>query len=304
MSERQMSGATLVYLLVTPSLLLPQIPTLPREARAVVRMQATAEAVAVIQDEPTEPAPLTEEEELRSLALDGAFAALGKRLEESAQAKDAAQVRAELFGVWTLVAASDKDASITGSNGKWKKGRGHFQIFKKPDPMAVFEGGDALFFMTTAEVVADVKAGTSSIVKVRGGFGVKEGNGVSEQYSRRDVGGVMESDDCRLINSWSCAYVGPTLRICRLADGGLRVYDKVEEVAAEEALVKLRAEPVEVDPAAAAEAVVKKVKKPVVVDDRPAWQKRIDEADGVKRTANGTPIINHGPIGGGGSSTP
>jgi len=31
-------------------------------------------------------------------------------------------------------------------------------------------------------------------------------------------------------------------------------------------------------------------------DDRPAWQKRIDKADGIKRTKNGTPIINHGPI--------
>ena len=35
-------------------------------------------------------------------------------------------------------------------------------------------------------------------------------------------------------------------------------------------------------------------------DTRPLWQKRIDKADGIKRTANGTPIINHGPIGGGG----
>ena len=32
-------------------------------------------------------------------------------------------------------------------------------------------------------------------------------------------------------------------------------------------------------------------------DNRPAWQKRIDDADGVKRTANGTPIRKDGPIG-------
>ena len=39
-------------------------------------------------------------------------------------------------------------------------------------------------------------------------------------------------------------------------------------------------------------------------DDRPLWQKRIDKADGIKRTKNGTPIINHGPIGGGGGGPP
>ena len=31
-------------------------------------------------------------------------------------------------------------------------------------------------------------------------------------------------------------------------------------------------------------------------DTRPAWQKRIDEADGIKRTANGTPINNFGCV--------
>eukprot|EP00966_Prymnesium_polylepis_P092712 2146081-Prymnesium_polylepis.1 len=110
----------------------------------------------------------------------------------------------------------------------------------------------------------------------------------------------MESEDARVSNSWTCAHVGETLRVCRLADGGLRVYERVEEQAAEAALVEARALPVEVDPAAAAEAkalAAKKVKKaPEVVDNRPAWQKRVDEADGIKRTANGTPIINHGPM--------
>jgi len=200
--------------------------------------------------------------------------------------------------VWKLVAASDPDASLSGSAGTWKKARGHYQVFKQPDPMAVFEGGDALFYMTTVEVVADVKSGTSSLVKVRGGFSVDAEGTVSENYSRRDIGGVMESDESKITNSWSCAFVGPTLRLCRTESGGLRAYDRVAELEAEEAIVRLRAEPVEVDPAAAAEVVIKKkVKKaPEVVDDRPAWQKRVDEADGIKRTANGTPIINHGPM--------
>ena len=36
----------------------------------------------------------------------------------------------------------------------------------------------------------------------------------------------------------------------------------------------------------------------------PAWQKRIDKADGVKRTKNGTPIRQDGPIGGGPTGPP
>jgi len=279
----------LSLLVVTPSLLVPQLPLPhPQQMRAAVRLQATAEPEVV------EAPPMSKDEELRSLAVEGSFAKLGESLESVGM--EASELKSSLVGAWTLIAASDAEASVTGSAAKWKKGRGHFQVFKKPDPMAVFEGGDALFFMTTAEVVADVKAGSSTIVKVRGGFAAKAEGEVVESYTRRDVGGNMESDTARISNSWTCAYVSDKLRVCRLADGGLRVYDKVEEMEAEAALVALRAEPVAIDPKAAAEATVKKVKKPEVVDDRPAWQKRVDEADGIKRTANGTPIINHGPI--------
>jgi len=239
---------------------------------------------------------LSEEEQYRAMASNGEFSALAERLGKTSSL-DAVAVREQLFGTWKLVGASHADVSLSGSAGKWERALGHTQTFRKPDPMDIFSGDpEALFFLTTTEVVADTKAGSSSTAKVKGRFEVVGAGDVVESYSRREVGGAVQ-DGARLSNSWTCVHVGDTLRVCRLADGGLRVYDRVEVAEAEAAISKLSAEPVKLDPAAALEDIVEEVEEEEVIDTRPAWQKRIDEADGIKRTANGTPIITHGPIG-------
>ena len=147
------------------------------DAESIAESTADAESMAVgTQQEETvaplqapeleaiaEPAP-TPEQELRSLAAEGAFTKLMERLEQGIDSSTGdKELREMLFGSWKLLAASDSNEVVTGPNGKWQRGLGHTQTFRKPDPMDVFEGGDKLFFMTTEEVVADVKAGKSKL---------------------------------------------------------------------------------------------------------------------------------------------
>ena len=102
----------------------------------------------------------------------------------------------------------------------------------------------------------------------------------------------------------------PFLCQCFPADRYPHVYiahscdrSQVEEDAAAEAVAKMMATNVPIDPEAGKDEEEEEEEE---YDDPniPAWQKRIDKADGVKRTKNGTPIRQDGPIGGGPSGPP
>ena len=94
-------------------------------------------------------------------------------------------------------------------------------------------------------------------------------------------------------NRWSCVFLSPELRICRLPDGSRRTYAKVEAAMAEEEVARLAKLAVAVDPAAiadwettealnkaiAAAEAKKKPKGPINPmedpnDDRPMYIKR------------------------------
>ena len=110
---------------------------------------------------------------------------------------------------------------------------------------------------------------------------------------------------CIRDSSWSCSYISDTLRVCKLGDGSRRVYARVEPAAAEAEIKRLGSLAVSIDSDMVMawkmeEAAKKRAQGPGEEEDdpndnRPMWQKRIDKADGIKRTKNGTPIINHGP---------
>jgi len=180
--------------------------------------------------------------------------------------------------------------------------------------MDIFTGAKDKFFMETSEVVVDAKEGSASIAMLKGGFqvlppGTNKELGVVEYYSRRERDGTVDAEsDVVPPNRWACTFLSSDFRVCKLASGKLRVYEKVsaDEAAAE--LQRLQAQTVEVDAEAVAAWEEEQRLASASADDdeddpndtRPMWQKRIDKADGIKRTKNGTPIINHGPIGGGG----
>ena len=158
-------------------------------------------------------------------------------------------------------------------------------------------------------MIANAKSGSSSTAVLKGGFSVNEDLSVVESYGTRVFGGEVHEEVPPATHSWVCTFLSDTLRICKATDGTVRVYDKVDAAAANAEIARLLALTVDVDPEAAAEDEVEEDPEPLdPMDDpndtRPAWQKRIDAADGIKRTANGTPINNWGPIGGGPTGPP
>jgi len=212
---------------------------------------------------------------------------------------DADVVKDALVGTWKLLVTSEKDGvlaeGVSGmAAGPYSRVLAQYQTLRKPDPMDILTGNTV--FMTTSELVINVKNGTSEVVTVQGGFQVEaaeaegEAAQVTEYYLKRETDGVSEAEPEVASNVWGCAFTSPGLRICRLADGSRRTYAKVDADAAQAELTRLRALDVRVDPAAVAEwdaqqrrlKELAKPKKPLLcVDDpndtRPLWEKKQDD---------------------------
>jgi len=252
---------------------------------------------------------------LRSIISGGEDEAMKQLAELEAkfdQTQAPAAIKEMLIGSWKCLVAFDADPLRTSglaglpANGFAPACRlvGQLQTYRKPDPMDILNGVSDRKLLETTEVVLDSRTGATSTSTIQGGYTVDRlssgGIDVVEYYSVREPASDVELRP----NSWSCAYISPMLRSCKLADGSRRVYARVEAVAAAAAMERLGKLPVKVDPAMvaawnAAEAAKQKKGGDEEEDDpndnRPMWQKRIDKADGIKRTKNGTPIINHGP---------
>ena len=312
----------IALLVVLPSLLLPFAPP----PRASVRLDeaAVAEPAPTADEDAAaavaEAAVPTIEDEIRALITSNAielssteaFSKL-KEIEKDHGVKgaDAAEIKDQLVGSWKLAAASDAFYGVTGNAAQtYTKPLGHVQYFRKPDPMDIFSGNkDKLFFMETVEVIGNALKGTTSTAAIKGGFSISPDLGVVESYTKKEVDGRVVGEELMDLQAWQCVYMSETMRVCRTKGGDYRVYDKVDADAAAAEVARLAGTAVEIDEeAVAAEAAkaaaAKKATEEEEYDDPniPAWQKRIDKLDGTKRTANGTPIVNHGPdrFGGGG----
>jgi len=282
------------------------------------------------------PSPSYSEEETRLRAMAAAWDAASASSRSSMTAEisqfasapaDAASLKAQLMGSWKLMFTADADSVATsGLSGfageKHTFVEGHFQKFTKPDPMDILNGVKDKFHLETFEVISDVFKGKTTLAALKGGYYVGElatlPLGVLETYSRRELDGTS-TGDADIRNRWTCTYVSETIRVCKADDdGSYRVYDKLDDAALNDGIAALRAKEVPIDEemlqawqdeqARKAEELKAKQQELDPEDDpndtRPMWQKRIDKADGIKRTANGTPIINHGPIGGGPTGPP
>mmetsp|Transcript_35486 Transcript_35486/g.60835 ORF Transcript_35486/g.60835 Transcript_35486/m.60835 type:complete len:316 (-) Transcript_35486:270-1217(-) len=299
--------------LAVQSLLIPLPRHCPARSCGAVCMVAATPAgfdvpTETVSDAPSEdPAPATEptlEEQFLAMAAapdgwadgSGLKAKLAELEKQYDSGQDPAAVKALLHGSWKLVSSTDASVSLTGSAPKsYTKTLGHVQSFRKPDPMDVFSGNkDKLFFMETTEVVANEKVGSSLTACIKGGFEVKPAGAVAEAYTTREVEGLSQEGPFASYNRWTCAYLSEAVRVCRLASGAVRVYEKVDATAAKAEVSRLASALVTIDPEAGADELVEEEEE---YDDPniPAWQKRIDKLDGTKRTKDGTPIINHGP---------
>jgi len=332
-----------VALLAVPSLLLmPRCAPVQvcRGATMPCMMAAAAEeappaeapAEAAVDEAPTGP---EEEQRLRAMATSWSGAIASSKasmiaeladLEAKFEKQDPASVKAQLMGSWRLLFTADSDTIATqGLCGLASESHtfieGHFQTFTKPDPMDIFNGVKDKYHLETFEVISDTFKGSASLAALKGDYYVGPlatiELGTLETYGKREVNG-QDTTGAEIRNKWTCAYLSSQMRVCKSEDGSYRVYDKMETADMQAEVSSLRAKEVPVDEAALAawqeeqlrkaEELKKQQEELDPMDDpndtRPMWQKRIDKADGIKRTANGTPIINHGPIGGGPTGPP
>ena len=151
--------------------------------------------------------------------------------------------------------------------------------------------------MQTVEVVSDAIVGRSAIASLKGGYSIRATGDVfvSEEYDRLEVDGSQQFAGVPQA-LWRPAFVGAGLRIAREAESGaVSIFTRVRQEEAQDEIAKLLEAPVGED----GNVAVANDEADDEFDDRPAWQKRVDEADGIKRTKNGTPINNFGPPSGG-----
>lgn len=212
-------------------------------------------------------------------------------------------IKEKLLGSWKLLVTGEDDETLkVGMSGYAAKGYntviGHYQTFRKPDPMDIFNIGGITPLLETVEVITNKKEGTVAAATIKGGFQVatisNDELGCVEMYTKKEFGGQGEVEATFTPKRWQVAYISDTLRICKLLDGSTRVYAKVDESAIADDVKRLTGAEVEIDPDAYLEDEVPESEDEEEEDpddDRPMWQKRIDKADGVKRTKNGTPIL-------------
>lgn len=194
-------------------------------------------------------------------------------------------IKSQLHGMWKLLIADQADELITqGMTGYGAPSHNtvlaHFQLFEPSDP-----SDDTRPTMQTVEVVQNRAEGRSAIAALKGDFYVGKltagGIGVVEDYTRIEYAGDSRYDSDIEPERWSCAFISPTLRVCRLEGGATRVYARVDAKEAQGEIGRLLAQKVEALKADANDG------QDDVEDDRPLWQRRLDDEAGRSRGQRG-----------------
>ena len=196
------------------------------------------------------------------------------------------EIKSQLYGMWKLLIADKADELITqGMTGYGAPSHNtmlaHFQLFEATDPK-----DETRPTMQTVEVIENRVEGRSAIAALKGNFYVgklagSDAIGVVEDYTRIEYAGDSRYDSGIEPERWSCTFISPTMRVCRLEGGKTRVYARVDAKEAQIEIGRLLAQKVE------AIKADEDGEQKDVEDDRPLWQKRLDEEDGRSRGKKG-----------------
>jgi len=195
---------------------------------------------------------------------------LEKAQADSATESDPEELRAQLQGFWRLLFTSSAARARNGVTGYGEESSSRsliaqFQRFTENVP-----GADPLT-LQTVEVVSDSKEGRALVSVGKGDFRVSRiastGElGVLEGFHKVEVDGQGQpASRMPAPLRWSPAFLDPSLRISREADGTFSVYSKVESADTQAAIARLRETPVELEEGEEEE-----------VDDRPRWDRPSD----------------------------
>jgi len=207
---------------------------------------------------------------------------------------DEPTLRESLHGFWKLLFTSDATRAAAGLSGcgapSHKALLSQYQCFTTP------KAGSLAPSMQTIEVVGDSIVGRSAISALKGDFAITDSAGgkVHEVYKRREYDGAMEYD--ALPNPhWSTTYLSPSMRVSKEEGGAVCVFAKASAEEAQEEIGRLLEASFGSDGSVADSEGEDGGEGDDLEDDRPLWQRRLDDENGIKRTKNGTPINEWGP---------
>ena len=212
----------------------------------IVRRDA-AEAVASLQ---RVLIGLTAQAAAGTAGLEGKALELIGALEEAADPTPPEELRQQLLGFWRVRYTSGDEgrfasAGLSGfGSAPFCQLVGHFQCFSEPQPPSSPSAAPAPSAQTV-EVIANTNLGSSQLATLKGNFDAApgasgEGGGavVRETYERIEYGGTPQLGEV-VEQEWRCAFVGELLRVCKAADGSIRLYERLEAQDAQEAIGRL-----------------------------------------------------------------
>ena len=167
---------------------------------------------------------LEDTDEARSSAL---LASL-KELEANSGALSAEVAREGMLGFWKGRLTSSSERATNGLTGygadEYKGVLAHFQCFSK------VEEGSLLPTAQTVEVILDMTSKNVASSTLKGEFKVSTAGSkldVFEDYTVLEFGGMKQFGASPMPQRSTCSYLSPTLRVSRVDDGTLWVYEKV-----------------------------------------------------------------------------
>lgn len=189
---------------------------------------------------------------------------------ESPSATEPDELRAQLQGFWRLLFTSSSARARDGVTGYGEESSSRSLLAQFQRYTEQVEGGDPLT-LQTVEVVGDAREGRALLAVGKGDFRVSKTPstgelGVLEGFHKVEVDGLGQpATKMPSPVRWSTAFLDPSLRISREADGTVSVYSKVEPADTQAAIARLAETPVEL-------AEVEEE----VEDTRPLWDRPND----------------------------
>jgi len=207
------------------------------KAKLTAVVAACGEAEARVRSLLDEIAGTVEEDRIVTMADAGeeraaALQAGLEELETGSESLPVEVVREGLLGFWSVRLTTAEPIANDGRTGYGKPEYAtvlaHFQCFSKR------EDGSLLPTAQTVEVIGDASTDAVGTATLKGDFELAADGasgakmGVLEDYNTLEFGGMKQFDAQPPKLRWTCIYLSPTLRVNRMEDDSIWVYEKVD----------------------------------------------------------------------------
>ena len=143
----------------------------------------------------------------------------------------------KLVGFWRLRLTNEDGFATGGLTGfgsaPYSTVAAHFQLFASTGE----------YTAQVVELIGNGMLGRHELGALKGEFAVR-GTTVEESYPRLEFANTPNFDEGPTAQQWTCTYLGDRLRICRLGDESLRVYERQDAQEAQREIARMLEVPV------------------------------------------------------------